>query len=186
MSDTTSESRIDGRSREARAARLAQPQPNDAPPAAPTEEFEGEDLTYVPGSDDPPTCKWRGREFRANVPMRIKDKSLIEAARVNRFFRVGGAGPEPGDNDPPKTAVQYRAHVVAWMKAVNTVDDLVVKWSEDRDMRRVCEVGHDDIDWLGRLFEPKLHHMRIEEQLSELDVAGVFVKHGILEIPWRS
>jgi len=50
----------------------------------------------------------------------------------------------------------------------------------------VCEVGRDDIDWLGRLFEPKLHHMRIEEQLSELDVAGVFVKHGILEIPWRS
>ena len=62
-------------------------------------------------------------------------------------------------------------------EGVNTVDDLVTKWSEDRDMRRVCEVGRDDIDWLGRLFEPKLHHMRIEEQLSELDVAGIFVKH---------
>ena len=184
MSDTTSETRIDGRSREARAARLAQTTPSEPP--APAEEFEGEELTYVPGSDDPPTCKWRGREFRANVPMRIKDKSLIEAARVNRFFRVGGVGPEPGDNDPPKTAMQYRTHVVAWMKGVNTVDDLVTKWSEDRDMRRVCEVGRDDIDWLGLLFEPKLRHMRIEEGLSELDVAGVWVKHGTLELPWRS
>ena len=111
MSDI-GETRIDGRSREARAARAAQ-QPPDAAQQGPD---EGEDLTYIPGSEDPPTCKWRGREFRANVPMRIKDKSLIEAARTNRFFRVGGVGPEPGDNDPPKTAVQYRAHVVAWMK----------------------------------------------------------------------
>jgi hypothetical protein len=149
-------------------------------------EYDGEDVTYVPGADDPTICKWQGREFKANVPMRVRDKGLIESARTNRFFRVGDQGPEPGDNDPPKNATQYRAHVVAWMKEVNTVDDLVVKWSADRDLRRACEVGHDDIDWLGRLFEPKLRHMRIEEQLSELDVAGVFVKHGILEIPWRS
>ena len=149
-------------------------------------EDEGEDVTYTPGPDDPAITKWRGHEFRANVPVRIRDEDHIKAARGNRFFRVGNEIKDEILIGPPKTSDQYRAHVVAWMKDVTTVDQLVTKWAADRNLRTACEVGRDDVMWLGRLFEPKLHQMRMQEGLKEIQVAEVWVKHGVLELPWRS
>jgi hypothetical protein len=46
------------------------------------------------GPGDPPTTTWRGVEFRAGETMRIEDVSHIDAARGNRFFRVGKHDPE--------------------------------------------------------------------------------------------
>jgi len=181
MSDV-SESRIDGRTREARAARLAQAQPETTSQPA----DEGEDLTYIPGPEDPPIAKWRGHEFKANVPKRIKDRDMIESARGNRFYRVGADTGAATPNQPPKTAMQYRAHVLAWMKGVETVEDLAIHWADDRVLRHTCEIGHDDIAYLGTLIEPKLKQMRMAEGKTELQVAEIWINHGTLELPWRA
>jgi hypothetical protein len=62
-----------------------QPAPTPADKAPPA----GEDVTYLPGPGDPPTIEWRGVEFRAGEAKRLTDIGHIEAARSNRFFRVG-------------------------------------------------------------------------------------------------
>lgn len=50
-------------------------------------------VTYVPDADDPLSVKWRGHTFRANTPKMLTDARLIEAAKGNRFFRVGRFNP---------------------------------------------------------------------------------------------
>jgi hypothetical protein len=159
--------------------------PSPKPPAPAKE--KGEMVTYTPGPGDPPTAKWRGVEFKANVPIRVTNAAHVDAARGNRFFHVGEGAPEgAGPRELPKNAMEYRAHVVDWMERVHSIDDIAVAWSADRSLRERCEVGQDDISFLGTLVEPKLKQMRVEAGMSENDVAGVFVKHGVLDLPWRS
>lgn len=149
----------------------------------------GEDVTYLPGEGDPSSCKWRGIEFKANVPVRVLETErpgLIDAARGNRFFRVGSERSGSAPMGPPTTAMEYRGHVVDWLKDCTTVDQIVSHWAADRDLRTKCEVGQDDISYLGTLVEPKLRQLRMAEGLSEMDVAGIWVKHGVLDLPWRS
>lgn len=167
--------------RPAQAQTIAPAKPETAPD-------EGEDLTYLPQAGDPASVKWRGVEFKANVPRRITDLDHIEAARTNRFFRVGKGDPKyegRNPNDPPATPMQYRAHVVAWIKTCETVEDVVKHWSDDRVLRQTCEVGSDDIQWLGSLVEPQLATFRRREGLSDAAVANVWIKYGVLDLPWR-
>jgi len=162
--------------------------PGKAAPSPPPKD-DGEDVTYVPGEGDPSTCKWRGLEFKANVPVRIAEKDrpgMIEAARANRYFRVGSEMATGAPVGLPKTAMEYRAYVVDWIKGCDTVDQVAAHWAADRQLRVTCEVGQDDVSYLGTLVEPKLRALRQKEGLTEMQVAGVFVNHGVLEIPWRS
>lgn len=163
---------------------LTLPNKGDPPPHAPVE--DGEELTYLPADGDPHTIKWRGHEFKANTPKRVNDADHIEAARGNRFFRVGNDGPKENPNLAPATSQQYRAHVVKWMKDVETVGALIQKWASERVLRQTCEVGLDDVSYLGSLVEPKLRAMRMKEGMSDGDVANTWMRAGILELPWRS
>lgn len=148
---------------------------------------EGEIVTYHPGEGDSPSCRWRGVTFKANIPVRIKSAEHVEAARGNKFFHVGsGEMADDGPRKQPKTAMEYRAHVVDWLKNIRTIDDLAAAWSADRMLREKCEVGEDDVSFLGTLVEPKLRQIRQEAGLSEMDVAGIWVRHGVLDLPWRS
>jgi hypothetical protein len=143
-------------------------------------------VTYLPRSGDPETTKWRGVEFKANVPTRITDKAHIEAARNNSFFRVGNNVNEDVPNGPPTDAMEYRGHVLGWVKDVATVEQLVKAWAQDRDVRLKCEIGHDDISFLGTLIEPKLRMMRLSEGLNETQVAELWMRYGIFDLPWRA
>jgi len=157
--------------------------------STPAPKDDGEDLVYLPGEGDPHSIKWRGLEFKANVPVRVSEKDrpgMIEAARGNRFFRVGSERNVDEPRGSPANAMEYRAHVVDWVKDCETVDQVVVHWAADRDLRTKCEVGQDDISFLGTLVEPKLRALRLKDGLSEMEVAAIWVKHGCLELPWRS
>jgi hypothetical protein len=155
------------------------------PPAKPTPE-PGEDVTYCPGEGDPPVAKWRGVEFKANLPVRVTREDLIAAARLNRFFRVGATLSPQAPIGAPKTALEYRAYVVDWIKGCESIDQISAHWAADRQLRFVCEVGPDDISFLGTLVEPKLRALRLAGGLTEMQVAEIWVKHGTLEFPWRS
>ena len=145
----------------------------------------GEMLTYLAGEGDPVTIKWRGVEFKANVPQRVADKAHIAAARTNKFFRVGNELKE-APSFAPKDSMDYRAHVIDWMRDVTTVDHLVRNWSADRNLRVKCEVGDDDVRYLGTIIEPRLRTMRQAEGLSDGQVAQIWIDHGILDLPWRA
>lgn len=146
----------------------------------------GEDLTYCPGEGDPNAIKWRGVEFKANVAVRVTDDEHISAARGNKFFRVGSERKNDAPIGSPKTAMEYRGHVVDWIKGCESVDQIAIHWAADRDLRVKCEIGRDDIDFLGTLVEPKLRALRMAEGLNEMQMAAVWVKHGVFEFPWRS
>jgi hypothetical protein len=154
--------------------------------AKPDKPDEGEDVVYTPGEGDPNTVKWRGIQFKANVPVRVTNAEHIEAARVNKFFRVGEARKNDAPIGSPKTAMEYRGHVVDWIKGCESVDQVAQHWAADRNLRVKCEVGQDDIDFLGTLVEPKLRALRLAEGLNEMQMAAVWVKHGVFEFPWRS
>ncbi len=125
-----------------------------------------EQVTYVPRHEgDPAKVTWRGLVFHGNVPKTITDASHIEAARANRFFKVGAFDPAT-DGAPveattqPKTPEQYRAHAVEWFKRATSVDELDTKWAQEETLRMACGVGADDIDYLIGLFTPKRAELR--------------------------
>lgn len=125
-----------------------------------------ENVTYRPGEQDPPSVKWRGRTFHANVPVWIDDADFIEAARNNRHFFVGEFDQDkhgvPTVEQPsrPKTSEQYRVHFVNWLRTVTSVDELDTKWQAEETLRLACEVGSDDIDYMMTLFGPKRAELR--------------------------
>ena len=163
--------------------RKTPPAPSKAEPQPPA----GEDVTYLPGEGDPAKIKWRGMEFKANVPLRVVDEEHLEAARGNRYFRVGaGRTGEANPNLGPLDAMDYRGHVLEWAKTVDTVESLVKHWAADRNLRVKCQVGDDDVRYLGTIIEPKLRLMRNAEGLNEAGVAEIWIRHGVLELPWRA
>lgn len=153
-------------------------------PLAP--DHEGEEVTYMPGYGDPSVTKWRGHTFKAGEPKVIKDADHIEAARGNRFFRVGKGG-SAGDNPnrPPANEMEYRAHVVRWMDKEQTVEDIIKRFAGERKLREECGVGEEDLKWLSTIVEPKLRQMRMEEGLSDKQVSDLWARYGFSEQPWR-
>jgi hypothetical protein len=151
-----------------------------------------EQITYLAGEGDPPSTKWHGIVFHANVPKTVNKPALIEAAKNNRFFKVGtfdpqkdagGVVPLPSIADP-KTSEQYRAHVVEWLRKVTDIDDFVKRWASEGDMRMACEVGSDDYSYLGTLLRPKMHELQKVAQLNDLQLAELWVRHGVNQLPF--
>jgi len=156
-----------------------------APARDPVE--EGEDVTYQPGHGDPPFVTWRGVTFHANVPVRLTDTHHLSAAHDNRFFRVGDGG-ESADDNPnrdPATPAEYRRHFVKKINKATTCLELVKAFASERRLREDAGVGHDDIDYLGHLVEPKLNQMRLSEGRSDRELMDMWLKHGVIDIPWR-
>lgn len=138
----------------------------------PESEAVSETVTYLPGPEDPPQVKWAGYIFRANTPRTVTNAELIEKARGNKHFKVGAFDPsrdgvEAMEQSPgPKTSDQYRAHAVAWLKKMESVDELDRKWASEEVLRIDCEVGADDIDFLRDLFNPKRAELRKREMVG--------------------
>jgi hypothetical protein len=58
-------------------------------PIAEISDRDGEDIVYIPGPEDPPVARWRGLQFEAGVPLIVRNKWHLDAARGNRHFVVG-------------------------------------------------------------------------------------------------
>lgn len=156
-----------------------------------------ETITYMPGDGDPPTTKWCGIIFQANVPKEITGHAegnererlhhqLIERARDNKHFKVGSARRVSRDAAIPKTAEEYRAYAVSWIKdpSIDHADRLVARFAKDRDLQSACEVGADDYSYLATLFMPRLHDLAKADELTENQVASLWINAGINQLPW--
>jgi hypothetical protein len=155
-------------------------------------------LTYLPDDGDPVINKWCGITFRANVPVELianpqgtKREQLnawmIENAKGSRFYSIGDA-PHPRvrkPNSEPETAEEYRAYMVEWLKQpFDHASDLIARFVRDRDLQTACEVGFDDYQYLATLFMPKLHELARGDELSEQQVAQLWLSHGVNQLPW--
>lgn len=140
----------------AREPRLVTKEDGDSPALIPVEEI----VTYTPGPGDPLEVVWAGHKFKAHVPHPVRNGALIEKARSNRFFHVGEFDASKHAYteklSEPKTAEGYRAWAVAWLKDVNSVDDLCERWANEARMRNKLEVGFDDFHYMSHLFQPRL------------------------------
>lgn len=156
-----------------------------------------ETITYIPGPMDPPVVKWCGQTFQANVPKEVFghpdgsareqiNHQLIERARDNKHFVVGNARPKRDQAALPTTAEQYRAYAVKWLTdpAVEHAEQLIARFAKDRDLQLACEVGADDYAYLATLFMPKLHELSRADELTEPQVATLWISHGINQLPW--
>lgn len=183
--------RADAEAAEAKAKDDAKKSPDDPKPKGkdkPKPVYEGEDVTYTPGKGDPETVTWRGVEFTAGKPVRIKEMLHIDAARGNKHFRIGDGKSESELDKEPEDAVEYRAHVWRWINGpgMTRIDAICQKWSSESELRKKCEVGVDDVKMLGTLIEPKMKQLRMAEGLADMQVAQMWVAHGTLDLPWRA
>lgn len=152
----------------------------------------GEQVTYLPTAGDPPSIKWHGIVFHANVPKPVNKPELIAAARENRFFKVGPFDPatdstaalENADAAAPKTAEEYRAHFVAWLRKTETIHDLIKNWTADTALRQSCEVGSDDYSYIASLFLPKQHELARIAGLQPQQLATLWAEKGVFELPF--
>lgn len=175
------------------------------PPKQPREgdRMVSEQITYVPGEDDPPSVKWAGHVFHANVPKPVEyvehgdpdakphpNKLLIERAKGNPFFRVGSFDQTQartviaGFVGEPKTPEQYRAHLVTWLKKTVDIQDLVQRWVSESRLREMCEVGSDDYAWLGTMFLPKMYDLARQGELNDAQLADLWRQHGVMQLPF--
>lgn len=172
-------------------------QPKIAKDTAPAVESVTETITYLPGPMDPSSTKWGGIAFHANVAKEITGHAegtereklnlhLIERARENKHFRVGNSRAKRDPMAAPKTAEEYRAYMVEWLKdpAIDHADTLIARFARDRELQMVCEVGSDDYSYLATLFMPKLHELAHADELTEGQIASLWIGHGINQLPW--
>ena len=156
-----------------------------------------EEITYTPGQHDPLIITWCGQRFEANKPKSITGKAdgtkteqlnhhLIERARENRHFSVGGQRKKRDAAALPTSADGYKAYMVDWLKDPNIqhAEELVARFARDRELQAACEVGTDDYAWLSTLFMPKLHELARGDDLTELQVSSLWARHGINVLPW--
>lgn len=164
-----------------------QPKPSEPDKTLPL----GEQITYLPGEGDPLTVKWHGFVFHANVPKSVTKPDLIEQARGNKFFKVGAfdtakdstAAPDAAIV-APKTAGEYRAHFVDWFRKSTDINGLVETWAKEQPMREACEVGADDYSYIGTLFHPKMHELAKAAGLSEGQLAELWARFGVFQLPF--
>ena len=159
--------------------------PGDVAPAA--GDLVTETITYLPGPMDPPVTKWRGHVVHANLPKEIRAPAdHFEHARGNKFFRVGADPVKPEKRQAPTTSEQYRAYIVDWLQdpAIQHAEDLIARFAKDRELRGRCEVGSDDYSYIATLFTPKLHDLARADELTENQVAHLWIQHGFNELPW--
>jgi hypothetical protein len=119
-----------------------------------------EKVTYTPGPGDSPDTIWMRHKFKAHVPKEVRDATLIEKARANKFFHVGEFDPEKHAYKEvvaePKTAEAYRAWCVNWLRGVEDVEHLCERWANEAKMRARLEVGYDDFKYIASLLQPRL------------------------------
>ena len=154
MTDDTKRSRAD--TKEPQATPPAPPA--DKPPEQPPEDpIESQQVTYLPDPEDQPQTKFAGHTFSANTPKVVElPKSVVERLRGNRFFKVGAFDPKTDTVKAqpilvPKTAEEYQVHAVKWFKDVQSLHEFDERWTQEEALRQACEVGAEELDYLGHL-----------------------------------
>lgn len=141
-------------------------------------------LTYRPREGDPAFVKWGGKTFRAGEPTETSHPEVVKSAPNNPWFEVSGesadakakkiaersASPGWDKRKKPRTSDDYRAYSIAWINeaapdeedtdfersAKNCIAAMRQRWADEAEMRDACGVGTDDIEYIDKIYAPKL------------------------------
>lgn len=90
--------------------------------------------------------------------------SMIDQAKGNPSFQVEGEAPvaarKPGRPRIPRTSEDYRSYALAWISAMEDVQDLAERWDAEDVLRENCGVGEDDLKYLTPFFQAKHHELK--------------------------
>jgi hypothetical protein len=81
-------------------------------------------ITYLPDPEDPPSVRWQGHVFHANMPKKVHQSALIEKARANRFFRVGNSPRQGTVSTAPISVPRRRRPQVTFSEIDRIADDV--------------------------------------------------------------
>lgn len=165
----------------------------EEPPVEPVTET----ITYVPGQHDPVFITWCGHRFEANKSKEITGHAegtqqqrlnhhLIESAKNNKHFTIGGQRKRQDPSALPTTSDGYKAYMIEWIKdpSYQHADELIARFAKDRELQAACEVGSDDFAYLSTLFMPRLHELARGDDMTELQIASLWAQHGVNVLPW--
>lgn len=116
-------------------------------------------VTYIPRDiGDPVETTWNDHRFVANVPRPVSHEGMIAQAKNNPWFKVDGHDPAEGvkADGPPTDSEGYRRHAIAWFKTVTSAAEMKERWEAEDDLRKACGVGTDDLEYLDKLYTPRL------------------------------
>lgn len=138
-------------------------------------------ITYVPQPGDPASTVWNGYTFHANKPTAVPnhEEKMLSQAKTNPWFNVEGHDPAApaADDSHPTDSDGYRRYAVAWFKANDwyrgrpTPDAAVgpnskefeKRWESEEALRASVGVGTDDIEYLNKLYVPRLAELKKAE-----------------------
>lgn len=90
--------------------------------------------------------------------------SMIDQAKGNPSFQVEGEVPaaarKPGRPRIPRTSEDYRSYALAWISAMEDVQDLAERWDAEETLRENIGVGEDDLKYLTPFFQAKHHELK--------------------------
>jgi hypothetical protein len=118
-------------------------------------------VTYLPGPEDPPQVKFGGHTFNANLSKKVDmPTSYFERLQTNKFFKVGHFDAVKDsvpaqEQSEPKTADEYKVYAVEWFKKTQSLKAFDERWTEEEGLRQDCEVGAEELDYLSSLARPK-------------------------------
>lgn len=115
-------------------------------------------VTYLPKDGDPAKVRWAGKTFHANMGLMVDDPIVLAKARTSKWFHVGEGAPrvEVEETVEPKNQDQYRAHVAAWIRTVQTKSEFDARWQSEETLRINCGMGTSDLDLLNDFMRPYL------------------------------
>lgn len=125
------------------------------------------DVTYAPQHGDPVSTVWHGHTFHANKPTPVPEgHPLLKQATSNPWFTVAGQDAPvqvSADQAVPTTSEEYRAYAIAWFKTVESSAEMKARWASEEGLRVSCGVGTDDLEYLNKLYVPRLAELEKAE-----------------------
>lgn len=125
-------------------------------------------VTYVPQPGDPAVTTWNGHTFHANKPTPVNADvhgKMIEQARGNPWFEVAGQDKPktPSAANSPTNSEEYRSYAIGWFKTVDSSKAMKARWAAEEEMRNELGVGTDDLEYLDKLYIPRLAELEKAE-----------------------
>jgi len=123
---------------------------------------DGVNVTYIPQEGDPAHVTWNGHTFHANKPVRLKHPDMIDKAKGNPWFSVEGhdRAAKSADKGMPTDWESYRRYAIQWFKDVRSSSAMVRRWEDEESLRDKCGVGTDDLEYLNKLYAPRLAELK--------------------------
>ena len=159
------------------------PDKRPVPKAVVNDDKDYSEITYIPGPQDLPRVKWHNIEFKAHVPVKVRNTdgylvplrqealtadgdvraksperkvTYVELARGNPSFSVNGEAPfsrTEGKSRTPDSPDAYRGYAINWIARSNDAATMDARWQAEADLRERCGCDDNDLMYLRPFFE---------------------------------